>query len=396
MLRFCLGVSLSLCVCKSQGQSHDSPLLDSLLPTISVFRDTIAKDPAEYELQILYRPLAGPDSGTTHTWGLAPDRYFYPASTVKLPAAALALERVVREGIVGLTSSSAMEVGAGPEPQTASRERVGMPGTPSTVAGHVADIGIVSSNEAYNRLYEWLGPGYINRELHRRGLRSRIIHRLGNAAFGPVDNRFLNPVAFRSTVPGRSDTVLFRGMAFAKTRYEVQPTNQQKGVGRFDDDLQATIPGPFDFSTKNFLPLADLADVLQAVVAPVTVDSTLHLHMTESDRELLLAALSTRPADSDNPLHHDRPDGYVNFLYYGGEGAWEPDSPLIYNKVGDAYGYLTDAAVFADPDSGQPLFLLAATIHVNANGVYNDGVYEYEEIGLPFLRELGRGVWGLW
>ena len=151
----------------------------------------------------------------------------------------------------------------------------------------------------------------------------------------------------------------------------------------------------FDFSTKNFLALADLAAVLQAVVAPGTVAPAQRFSLREGDRDLLLAALSTRPADSDNPLHRERPDGYVNFLYYGGEGTWETGGPLIHNKVGDAYGTLTDAAVFSDPATGQPLFLLAATVLVNANGVYNDGVYEYEGIGFPLLRELGRGGVGV-
>jgi hypothetical protein len=37
-------------------------------------------------------------------------------------------------------------------------------------------------------------------------------------------------------------------------------------------------------------------------------------------------------------------------------------------------------------------FLLGACIHVNADGIYNDDRYEYDEIGLPFLAALGRAV----
>ena len=37
-------------------------------------------------------------------------------------------------------------------------------------------------------------------------------------------------------------------------------------------------------------------------------------------------------------------------------------------------------------------FLLAATIHVNADGIYNDDKYEHEEIAIPFLASLGRTV----
>lgn len=365
--------------------------LDSLLPTLPTFRDSVAPRLGDFELQILYRPLVGPDSGQSLAWGLAPERYFYPASAVKLPVAALALEAIADLDVDGLTSASPMEIASAEPPQTPSLERLGAPGEAATLAGHVRDIGIVSSNEAYNRLFEWLGPRYINEELHRRGLDTRIVHRLGDARFGPPENQRLNPVAFRHAATG--DTVYYRGAASAKTPYAVTLAGERKGVGRYDDATGEVVPGPFDFSTKNYLGLADLATVLQAVVAPQTVDSATRFRMRATDRELLLDALNTRPADSDNPLHHGEEDGYVNFLYYGGEGSWEADGPVIYNKVGDAYGYLTDAAVFADPETQQPLFVLAATIHVNANGVYNDGVYEYETIGLPFLRELGRAVW---
>ena len=35
-------------------------------------------------------------------------------------------------------------------------------------------------------------------------------------------------------------------------------------------------------------------------------------------------------------------------------------------------------------------FMLAATIHVNANRIYNDGVYEYDGVGFPFFKNLGN------
>ena len=66
-----------------------------------------------------------------------------------------------------------------------------------------------------------------------------------------------------------------------------------------------------------------------------------------------------------------------------------PEHIIIRNKVGFAYGYLTDCAYVQDTKNDIEFFL-TATIHVNENQVYNDGVYEYDEIGIPFLAELGR------
>jgi len=375
------------------GASAQHPFaLDSLVQHLPTYQNHIAQQPDAFELQVVYRPLTGPDSGTTQRYNVDPSKYFYPASTVKLPVAALALEQIAQLGILGLTTDSPMEVGASQPPQTPSTQRIGLPKTPATITGHVRDIAIVSSNEAYNRMYEWLGPNYINRALQAHGWKTRIIHRVGNSAFKPEDNTQLNPVAFRSALPGKHDTVYYRGAAKATTPYAVRKYGEQKGLGGYDDSTATVIHEPFDFSRKNFISLEDLADVLQAVVQPSTLDSIQRFRMLEKDRNALVEALSTRPAESDNPLHHDKPDGYVNFLYYGGEGAWEIGGPKIYNKVGDAYGTLTDVAIFEDEATNRR-YLLAATLLVNANQIFNDGIYEYDEVGFPFLRELGRAVW---
>ena len=38
-------------------------------------------------------------------------------------------------------------------------------------------------------------------------------------------------------------------------------------------------------------------------------------------------------------------------------------------------------------------FFLSAIIHVNENGIYNDDQYEYDQIGVPFMSELGRKIY---
>ncbi len=37
--------------------------------------------------------------------------------------------------------------------------------------------------------------------------------------------------------------------------------------------------------------------------------------------------------------------------------------------------------------------MLAATVYVNEDGVLNDGKYDYEELGYPFLYELGQTIY---
>jgi len=101
--------------------------------------------------------------------------------------------------------------------------------------------------------------------------------------------------------------------------------------------------------------------------------------------------MSQRPRTSTFPKY-DKPDGYVKFFLFGGDEEHIPEHIRIFNKVGDAYGYLTDVAYVIDLKN-KVEFMMAATIHVNDNRIYNDGVYEYEGKGFPFFEQLGRLVY---
>jgi hypothetical protein len=69
-----------------------------------------------------------------------------------------------------------------------------------------------------------------------------------------------------------------------------------------------------------------------------------------------------------------------------------PSHIKIYNKVGFAFGTLTDCAYIHDTRTGVE-FLLSATILVNEDGIFNDDIYEYQETGIPFLAALGRELY---
>jgi len=69
-----------------------------------------------------------------------------------------------------------------------------------------------------------------------------------------------------------------------------------------------------------------------------------------------------------------------------------PSNIEIYNKVGYAYGTLTETAYIVDTKN-DIRFILSATILVNDNGIFNDNTYEYEHIGIPFLAQLGRELY---
>ncbi len=77
---------------------------------------------------------------------------------------------------------------------------------------------------------------------------------------------------------------------------------------------------------------------------------------------------------------------------FGGNGKIENPSLRIFNKVGDAYGFLTDAAYIVDFNNGVEFFLSAA-IYCNTDEVFNDDKYDYETVGFPFMKNLGQVIY---
>jgi hypothetical protein len=77
---------------------------------------------------------------------------------------------------------------------------------------------------------------------------------------------------------------------------------------------------------------------------------------------------------------------------FGEEKNPIPTSIRIFNKVGDAYGYLIDNAYFVDFDKGIE-FMLSVVINTNSDGIYNDGKYDYKTVGYPFLRDIGQSIY---
>ena len=117
--------------------------------------------------------------------------------------------------------------------------------------------------------------------------------------------------------------------------------------------------------------------------------------LSDDDLRFLYRYMSMLPRESTEPAYPDREahyDSYVKFLLFGSSKEPMPTHIRIFNKVGGAYGYLIDNAYVVDFEAGVE-FLLTAVVQVNANGIYNDDTYEYDEVGYPFLARLGEAVY---
>jgi hypothetical protein len=364
--------------------------LSDLLGQFPQHFDSLLRKNDTWCIRIIYTQIDRNGSNepclTHYYYNIDPGQYFYPASTVKFPTAVLALQKLNELNIPGLDKHTTMITeGGGIGLRPVYNDPSGADGRP-TIAHYIKKIFLVSDNDAHNRLYEFLGQEYLNSTLHKMGFDSvQLLHRL-QISLTEKQNRTTNPIRFFDTA---GKLVYEQPLVVSQLPY--QPRQTFLGKGYIANGSLVT--RPFDFSAKNRFSLTDLHSVLQSVIFPESVPAKQRFNLTEEDYRFLYNFMSRLPRESRFPQYDQHyTDGYVKFLLFGGDGPITNPSLRIFNKAGDAYGFLTDAAYVVDFEKGVE-FMLSASISCNSDGIYNDDKYEYDTVGFPFMKRLGEVIY---
>ena len=366
-------------------------LLEDLLKAYPQYFDTLLQRRAELKIQIIYTQIDRQANNQpvfkTYYFNVDSADYFYPASTVKLPVAMLALQKLHELRLPGLDRNSSMVSESAWSGQTPVYNDPTTPDGRPTVAQYVKKILLVSDNDAFNRLYEFLGQGYINESLHKMGYAdAEILHRL-DIFLSPDENRHTNPVRFLD--PGGR---LLYGQPMQYNEAKYSQRSDSLGSGYFSSGQ--LVQHAMNFSGKNRISLDDLTGILKSVLFPAAVPARQRFNLTPEDYRFVRQYMSQFPRETSYPTYDTAlyGDAFVKFLLYGGQKKTLPKTLRIFNKVGDAYGCLTDVAYMADFDKNIE-FMLSARIYCNTDGVLGDDKYDYENTGFPFMQHLGEIIY---
>ncbi len=156
-------------------------LVDILKQYPDLFQSVLSNP--DNKVQIIYSQIDRRKNGKPefidHYFNINDSSYFYPASTVKLPIAILALQKLNELKIAGLDKNTTMISEAGYSGQTEIYNDPSSPDGRPTIEHYIKKILLVSDNDAFNRLFEFLGQEYINNTLHKMGYKDvQIVHRL--------------------------------------------------------------------------------------------------------------------------------------------------------------------------------------------------------------------------
>lgn len=339
-------------------------VLASDLPKIK----KVMSDPDKYEIQILFTEVNRQgDQNITfndYEYNVDDDVYFYPASSVKLPAAIFALEKITEFKRFGRYNPFQMENDS----------------IETNLSDEIRKSIFLSDNESYNRVFEFVGKDELNDRMKARGIKGRFAHRLSTP---DADNLTSKSFVFKTN-----------DSTYTLVQRENEPIESldleriKKGKGYMEDDQ--LVNEPKDFSKKNYMPARSLHNIVKRLIFPNTFPKDQRFKLKPSERIGLINTMGLVPRQygKDPEVY---PDNYVKFLILGDNLPTDkkPKDIHIFNKVGYAYGYLIDTAYIVN-DRTQKEYIITAVIHVNENQIFNDDQYEYDEIGIPFLAELGR------
>jgi len=324
--------------------------------------------------------------------GLRVDReYFYPASAIKLCVAIAALEELAARRVKEprLTEDLALVFHPlFPGEEIEAKDPTHLDGGTITLRQEIKKLFLVSDNAAFNRLYEFVGQDRLAEHLERAGLSTaRIVHRLSEARSEDENRRvprvdFLFADGTRATIPERTSRLSIQDLRVPGIK-----------IGTASVDGTKRIDAPMSFARKNAIALVELQEALAKLVRPDLVLEGEPYAITDEQRQFLLATASAYPADSRDPRYprEQYPDADYKSLLAGLEKVAPKSAWKIANKIGRAYGFSIENAWVVHVPSGRGLFV-TATLYTNADGVLNDGVYEYETVADPFLAALGEVV----
>lgn len=351
----------------------------------------ILKNPSKYRVQILYtqinRNAKNIPTFKSYSYRVNPNEYFYPASTVKLPACILALEKLNTLKINNLDKHSLMYTDAAKTISDYPPQYLDEKNVPCSIEHYIKKILLVSDNDAFNRLYEFVGQEPFNENLIEKGMSPRIVHRL-SIPMSREQNRTSNAILFYNKQ--KNDTIYYqKEQIYSKIYAPKAPIKIGEGYMRADTIVRE----PFDFTYKNYFHIADQQQLLRSILFPETLPSTLQFKLKKDDYRFLWQYMSEYPTESDTPQYDTTfYNSYCKFLMFGDKKEKIPANIRIFNKVGDAYGFLIDNAYIIDFDN-KIEFMLTACIYVNSDGIFNDDKYDYDTIGFPFMGNLGRVIY---
>lgn len=361
---------------KSQFTDSIQKIIDT--DTSLIFKEVFS-NPKFYRLKIIFTQVSTDSKGnkTLSTWHYRDTvkDYYYPASLAKISLALTSMQFMnERKAFNPDLSDSLIDLSSSVRKRTIYDDMMLMLSS--------------SDNIAFNRLYNMIGCKYININLlKKKYLNTIIIHRF--EAGGTNYHQTALPV----TVFDKNRKPVYSHYAdymYSPIRHGFN--DSLIGIGYCLNDSLILKPKSFKF--HNYVDIRDVHDMMISLKYPNLLNRT-PFNITENQRNQIIGFLKMSPLHpniaeySDTSIFHPN---FLRFILFGRDKNISYPNIEYYNKSAMAYGSLADCCYLKDSTNNVEFFL-SIYMYLNYDGVLNDDVYEYESIGLPFMKRFGELIY---
>lgn len=370
-----------------QKQGADDFLLNLMKTRLEYF-DYLIKNSEKHRLQIIYTQIDRDEFGIPHftdyTYRLDCNEYYYMASMIKLPVILMTLEKLNNNKKISKFHKVTFEQC---ECQNGLYNDTSAVDNYLTFNHLIKKALVLSNNDAFNRMYDFLGQKHANKRMWQLGYtRIRVLNRFVNCS--TEENRKSCAINFYTL----DDNLVYRQeLTNSDTIIKAWHKNTKVGKGVYNDKTKTINYTPKDFSHLNYITLDDLHKLTKMIFFPEVFKQEEKFDLTEEDYNVIRKYMGMLPQESKHPFYlpyEKYYDSYVKYFMLGNSTEKLPANIRIFDKVGMSFGFMSDVAYIVDYENNVEFFL-SAVIYVNNDEVFNDDVYEYRQIALPFFEQLG-------
>ena len=349
------------------------------------FLKEIIKEKEDYEIQILLTKIDQYNSQVDfqeYKYQLDDNKYFYPASTIKLPIVVLTLKKIneLRSKGSEITLKSKITLNYKDDySELVIRDSI------TSFQNLIADVFLVSDNSASNILIDFIGYNYFNHEMENAGFDKTYL----NHKFNP--DPYVNSTWQISDLDNNIISSINDNQKIIKA--DEKTNGLEKGERRyFKGEI---LDESLNFSEKNRSSITDMHNLIKYIFYPEIFDSTNTFNLNVEDYDFLRYWMSRFTyEDIGEKFIGDEKffETYNKFFIHGDEQSVSNEQIRVYNKIGQAYGTSIDNGLIKNYQDNVE-FILTATIYTNKNKVINDNLYEYDDLAVPFLAKLSRAIY---
>jgi len=368
--------------------SHSQSKVDSSLKTVE--QDTVldslgidlevARNP-KYRFQMVASSIVDGKIQKTVSYGT--DKYYYPASLVKIPAALVALEELNRlqvslDAFIRFNTDTVEVCGSTRFVDLTAKNNI-------SFRQMLRELIVVSDNHFYNAFYHFITPGSLRSRFLQMGFDDVYVYK----AFTGCDasqQLTTYPSIVCEILPKSTKIIELRGRTMNPYSFfkAYEETDDRKFGSKHENEDGEIVDGPYDLNYNIEIPLNQLHEMMLRFMYPEMYPEEKRWKIREEDRIYLMELMGMYPSEIHSVYRSLKHLDDLEYKYVPGT---ESSAGRTYGKLGLSYGFASETVFVPTAGKGTGV-LLSYSVYVNSNDIVNDGEYDYETVARPFAREL--------